>query len=54
MQKRYSLFLPLLVQYKNQYGPDDWLYYQAVRKVAQHISPKADNYYRYTFTNGGC
>ena len=42
-------FLAVLVQYKNQYGPDDWLYYQAVRKVAQHISPKADNYYRYTF-----
>lgn len=31
---------------KNQL--DDWLYYQLIRKTAGTISPKADNYYRYT------
>lgn len=38
-----------LLNYKSSYNPDDWLYYQAVRKLAQYISPKAENYYRYTF-----
>jgi hypothetical protein len=42
-------FLDALLQYKKTNNPDDWLYYQLVRKVAQHISPKAENYYRYTF-----
>lgn len=37
-----------LLTYKEHYKLDDWLYYQLVRKVAQQISPKADNYYRYT------
>jgi hypothetical protein len=44
-----SPFLKTLLHYKEQRRPDDWLYYQAVRKVAEHISPKAANYYRYTF-----
>ena len=42
-------FLTALLQYKEEHRPDDWLYYQLVRKVAQYISPKADNYYQYTF-----
>ena len=42
-------YLNALRQYKAADYPDDWLYYQLVRKVAQHISPKADNYHRYTF-----
>lgn len=42
-------FLSPLLQYKNTHLPDDWLYYQLVRKVAQLISPKGENYYRYTF-----
>ncbi len=37
-----------LLDYKNQYQLDDWLYYQLIRKTAQQISPKAENYYRYT------
>jgi hypothetical protein len=41
--------LKSLLEYKADNNPDDWLYYQAVRKVAQFISPKAENYYRYTF-----
>ena len=41
--------LSALLQYKAIHHPDDWLYYQLVRKMAQHISPKANNYYQYTF-----
>jgi hypothetical protein len=37
-----------LVHYRQQYKLDDWLYYQLIRKTAQLISPKADNYHRYT------
>lgn len=37
-----------LLGYRDQYKLDDWLYYQLIRKTAQSISPKADNYYRYT------
>ncbi len=37
-----------LLNYKKQYHLDDWLYYQLIRKTAQQISPKADNYHRYT------
>ncbi len=37
-----------LLAYKKQYQLDDWLYYQLIRKTAQQISPKAENYYRYT------
>lgn len=45
----YQPFLDQLLDYKKNHHPDDWLYYQAIRKVAQYISPKAENYYRYTF-----
>jgi hypothetical protein len=44
-------FQPLikaLTGYKEQYKLDDWLYYQLIRRTAQYISPKAENYYRYT------
>ena len=37
-----------LLQYKEEHKPDDWLYYQLIRKTAQTISPKAENYHRYT------
>ncbi|HEX7847545.1 MAG TPA: hypothetical protein VF476_17215 [Chitinophagaceae bacterium] len=37
-----------LKAYKIKYKLDDWLYYQLIRKTAQQISPKADNYHRYT------
>jgi hypothetical protein len=45
----YQPFLEQLLQYKKEHQPDDWLYYQAIRKMAQYLSPKAENYYRYTF-----
>lgn len=41
-------YLAALRNYRQQHQLDDWLYYQLVRKVAQQLSPKADNYYRYT------
>jgi len=37
-----------LLEYKEKYKLDDWLYYQLIRKVAQCISPKTNNYTRYT------
>ena len=40
--------LNALKRYKSLYKADDWLYYQLIRKAAQQISPKEDNYNRYT------
>lgn len=37
-----------LRQYREIHHPDDWLYYQLIRKTAETISPKKDNYIRYT------
>jgi hypothetical protein len=44
----YEQMIRALMEYKEKYRPDDWLFYQLIRKTAQHISPKADNYFRYT------
>lgn len=40
--------LQALLTYKKEKKPDDWLYYQLIRRTAQQLSPKADNYHRYT------
>ncbi|HEX6849038.1 MAG TPA: hypothetical protein VF144_18770, partial [Chitinophagaceae bacterium] len=37
-----------LLNYRDNEKLDDWLYYQLIRKMAQQISPKANNYYSYT------
>jgi hypothetical protein len=37
-----------LQSYRQASKADDWLFYQLIRKVAQHISPKAENYQLYT------
>jgi hypothetical protein len=37
-----------LISIKKELNLSDWLYYQLVRHTAQQISPKIDNYYRYT------
>lgn len=37
-----------LKKFKKNYSLNDWLYYQLIRKTAQQISPKAENYPRYT------
>ncbi|MEO6149576.1 MAG: hypothetical protein ABIN95_07620, partial [Mucilaginibacter sp.] len=44
----YQPVVDSLLAYKYKYRLNDWLYYQLVRKTAQQISPKADNYGRYT------
>ncbi len=44
----YDLFIKTLLSYKEKLKLDDWLYYQLIRKTAQQISPKAENYARYT------
>lgn len=44
----YEPLLKKLLLYKEQLRLDDWLFYQLIRKTAQQISPKADNYHRYT------
>ncbi|PJJ83140.1 hypothetical protein [Mucilaginibacter auburnensis] len=46
-----STYQPLvdsLLAFKKRYKLNDWIYYQLVRKTAQQLSPKADNYGRYT------
>jgi hypothetical protein len=37
-----------LLRFRDEHRPDDWLFYQLIRKTAQCISPKSDNYPRYT------
>jgi hypothetical protein len=44
----YQPVISALLAYKEQYKLDDWLYYQLVRKTVQQVSPKAENYHRYT------
>jgi hypothetical protein len=44
----YDPIIKALVAYKEKFKPDDWLYYQLIRKAAQHISPKTADYHRYT------
>lgn len=47
-QSKYQSVLASLLAYKEKYQLNDWIYYQLIRKTAQQISPKADNYHRYT------
>lgn len=44
----YNLLIETLLTFKKSHQLNDWLYYQLVRKTAQQISPKAENYHRYT------
>ena len=37
-----------LQQYRAEKQLNDWLYYQLVRRTAQQLAPKEENYYRYT------
>ncbi len=37
-----------LQAYRQKHNPDDWLFYQLIRKTTQQISPKLNNYNRYT------
>lgn len=44
----YDPIIKALLAYKEKFKPDDWLYYQLIRKAAQEISPKTEDYHRYT------
>lgn len=45
---RYQSLVAALLTYKKEHQPADWLFYQLIRKTAQLISPKAEDYNRYT------
>jgi len=45
---QYQSLIGKLLNYKEKYELNDWIYYQLIRKTAQQISPKAENYDRYT------
>ncbi|XZF15265.1 hypothetical protein ACTHGU_03945 [Chitinophagaceae bacterium MMS25-I14] len=45
---KYKPVTDALLAYKEQYHLNDWLYYQLIRKTAQQVSPKMENYERYT------
>ncbi|WP_374949946.1 hypothetical protein [Mucilaginibacter sp.] len=47
-QGTYQPVIDSLTAYKQKHQLNDWLYYQLVRKVAEQVSPKAQNYNRYT------
>lgn len=44
----YQPLIDSLLAYKEKHQLNDWFYYQLIRRIAQQISPKADNYSRYT------
>jgi len=44
----YKPVLDSLLAYKAKYQLNDWLYYQLIRKVAQQLCPKENNYGNYT------
>ena len=37
-----------LATYRLTEQPDDWMYYQLVRRIAETLSPKTKNYWQYT------
>ena len=45
---KYQSVLNALLKYKEEHQLNDWIYYQLIRKTAQTISPKSENYHRYT------
>ncbi|OYZ33552.1 MAG: hypothetical protein B7X86_08700 [Sphingobacteriales bacterium 17-39-43] len=47
-KSKYHSILNSLLAYKEKHQLNDWIYYQLIRKTAQQISPKAENYHRYT------
>lgn len=45
---QYQPVVDEILAYKEKNKLSDWLYYQLIRKTAQQIAPKAENYFRYT------
>jgi len=44
----YEPIIDTLKAYRKRNNLNDWLYYQLIRRTAQQLAPKADDYYRYT------
>jgi len=44
----YQTLINELAAYKEKYKLNDWIFYQLIRETAQKISPKSENYNRYT------
>ncbi|WP_207426858.1 hypothetical protein [Pedobacter sp. SYSU D00535] len=45
---KYQKVLVALSDYRDKHQLNDWLFYQLIRKTSQQLSPKQDNYFRYT------
>lgn len=48
LTKDFQPLINSLLDYRKEKQLDDWLFYQLIRRTAQQLSPKADNYERYT------
>ncbi|ERJ60496.1 hypothetical protein [Sphingobacterium paucimobilis] len=46
--REYTPLIEQLTAFKTENNLNDWLYYQLIRQVSEAISPKAENYHRYT------
>lgn len=44
----YQAIIDTLLTYKEKHNLNDWLFYQLVRRTAEQLSPKSNNYERYT------
>lgn len=44
----YKPVIQQLLSFRDDKQLDDWFYYQLIRTTAEKLSPKADNYHRYT------
>lgn len=47
-QAEYRELVNNLLEYRNKQHLNDWVYYQLIRRTAQQIAPKGENYARYT------
>ncbi|UKT62384.1 hypothetical protein [Pedobacter mucosus] len=45
---KYDDLISSLKEYQQKFKLNDWICYQLIRKTAEQISPKNDNYFRYT------
>src|ERR1044071_7026540 len=45
---KYQPTIQALTDFRDSHRLNDWIYYQLIRKTAQQLSPKAENYERYT------
>ena len=47
-KENYKPLITSLLNYRETYKLDDWLFYQLIRRTAQQLSPKSVDYERYT------